>query len=281
MKLHWLRIAVVLLALMFSASVPAAETTTANSGKLASGEFTFGEERGYLFLPDGFEPGGTEKFLLFFHGHGAKPGTPGNLSAADFKDFLRLCSERGYVVAVPGYGNSWLSPDGEKLTLEMLDFLAEKLQMNLDRLYVMGCSMGGGATLIFSARHPDRVIAACDIFGVTDMVDFSKGKYAGSIHTAFGGTAEERLEIYRERSAVNQVEVLKDVPLLIIHGNADKIVDKSYSDRLVEKLRAAGGERFRYIVVPGVDHENRIIRGFENTVLDFFETAAAGQMNAQ
>ncbi len=247
-----------------------------NNKKLAcglpfNGTFFFGKNKGYLLVPENYDPSKKYPFILFFHGRGGSAAT-NNFSGDEFTAFRKLCSDKGFIVAVPGYGSDcWLNESGEKIALEMVAFLENKLSMPPEPFYVMGASMGGASALIFTIRHPERVKAVCDIFGVTDYVKFyNKGFYNKSISAAYGGTPSQNPEYYAERSAVNFIDVLKNKPLLVIHGDRDHCVPKWNSDELVAKLKAADGN-VEYIVVPGLGHDNAIINGLENKVIDFFE----------
>ena len=184
-----------------------------------TGTFRFGNgKKGYLFLPEGFQPGKPARFLLFLHGRGGAPGTPGNFGSPDFAQFRRLCSERNIVVAVPPLGSSWFNAQAEQDVDAMLEHLAATLKLDLSRFYVAGCSMGGLSALLYAGRHPARVIALCDIFGPADIKTFAEGEYKENIRAAYGGYYDQRKDFYESRSPMNYLDVLKDIPLLVIHG---------------------------------------------------------------
>jgi dipeptidyl aminopeptidase/acylaminoacyl peptidase len=241
------------------------------AGLPSEGVFSFGRHEGYLQLPAGYTADKKYPFILFFHGRGGSAQS-NNFNCNEFKTFREICHKKGFIVAVPAYGpNSWLNENGEKIVLEMLDFLQDRLSINPERLYVMGCSMGGASALIFTIHHPEKVKAVCDVFGVTDYVRFyNNGFYNKSIKKAYGGTPAEKPDYYAERSAVNHIDVLKNKPVLVIHGDRDIRVPKWNSDDLVKKLKTANAD-VEYIVVPGLGHRNAIIKGLENKVIDFFE----------
>lgn len=247
-----------------------------NSKKLScglpyNGVFSFGKSKGYLQLPKNYNPNKKYPFILFFHGRGGSASI-NNFVSKDFANFRELSASQGFIVAVPGYGaNCWLNARGEKITLEMIKFLETKLSIDKKHFYVMGCSMGGGAALVFTARHSKMVNAVCDIFGVTNFVKFyNKGFYNTSISRAFGGTPSQKLEIYRNCSAINYIDILKQKPVLIIHGAKDSCVPKWNSDEMSAALKKSGAN-VSYTVVPKMGHSNSIIKGIEQKVLDFFK----------
>ncbi|QDU80108.1 Prolyl oligopeptidase family protein [Polystyrenella longa] len=129
--------------------------------------------------------------------------------------------------------------------------------------------MGGGSALVFTGRHPVKVKAVCDVFGITDYAKFHyQGSYNDSLKAAFGGSPLQQPKYYSERSAINYINVLKNKPVLILHGDQDAVVPQSNSDDMVNKLTVAGG-KVKYFVVPGMAHDNAIIKNLEHKVLNY------------
>jgi predicted peptidase len=89
-------------------------------------------------------------------------------------------------------------------------------------VYVMGLSMGGFGTWDLVTRYPKRFAAAVPICGGGDP---------------------------------GRVESLGDLPLWVFHGADDEVVAPIYSRRMVEAIRAAGGDP-RYTEYPGVGHNS-------------------------
>jgi dipeptidyl aminopeptidase/acylaminoacyl peptidase len=237
--------------------------------------FHFDAFQGVIQLPQGFDPKDSatrRPLILFFHGRGGS-AIDSNFATEDFARFRQLAWQRGYIVAIPDFSvECWMNIRAENMVLRMLTFLGEHLSIDLKRIYVMGVSMGGGGSLTFSMHHRDTIARVCDIMGMTDYVAFAEeneGRYRDSIAEAYGGTVQQVPEVYRDRSAISHVDQLKNLPLLIIHGRTDAVVSIRHSENLYTRLQAAGG-KVEYIPVPGVAHENKIIIGLEEKVLDFF-----------
>lgn len=82
--------------------------------------------------------------------------------------------------------------------------------VDTDRIYVIGVSMGGYATWELAARYPDTFAAAVPICG---------------------------------SGPIDQVSVLKDVPIYAFHGKLDPLVPYSGSEYMVNAILSAGGEK--------------------------------------
>ncbi len=242
---------------------------------------TDGAEHAYwLELPQ-MEPGRKYPLILHFHGHGG--GTPpniANIQTEPFARFRELALEHGYILAAPAYGrSSWMNASGRRIARDFLRFLVKHLPVDTTRVYSTGVSMGGGGALTFAMFYPRRVAAVVDFMGVSDFARFyNAGFYHDSLQRAFGGTPEEVPDVYREQSAALNAEKLADVPVLIIHGDADRTVPVWNSRILHSVLKAAGGT-VKYIEVPGGTHRNEIVQGLEEEILGFLGRYA--KQNAQ
>lgn len=244
----------------------------APAGALTNGVFRFGDHEGYLLLPPGYRADRKHALIIHFHGRGGNH-VQNNLMSDSFSMFREKALARGYILLTPGYGSScWMNAAAEEISLKCIGHVKKILSIDESRVYIIGCSMGGGAALTFAGRHPDMIAAVCDLFGISDFERFYReGRYCGSIAEAFGGTPDKIAEVYRDRSGVSYVDRLKNIPLLVIHGDKDNTVPLWNSQDLVGKLQAVGGN-VRLIIVPGKAHDNSIIRGLEDTVLDHFDS---------
>lgn len=225
----------------------------------------------FLYLPDDFTPGKEYRLMLHFHGRtDSSEATGGNLAGPEFALFRQLCAERNWVIAVPVLNSSWFNAEKENDVERMLPALEKELQIPVARHYVLGCSMGGLAALVYAGRHPERVIRLCDIFGVADIIAQSETWYKANIARAYGGTYEEIPAFYESRRGLHYVDTLSSIPTLIIHGQDDAQVDIAQSRALYAAMKQAGASDVTFHEVPGCGHSNAIISGLENMVLDFF-----------
>ena len=104
---------------------------------------------------------------------------------------------------------------------QIVESVIAKYNADRTRLYVAGMSLGGYGTLHYCGTFPDKVAAAVALCG--------------------GGN---------EKDAKN----LAKVPLWIQHGDRDRAVPKSESDKIVAAIKRVNGKNVTYTVVKGADH---------------------------
>lgn len=189
-----------------------------------------------------------EKYPLVIFLHGAGERGDNNVSQITGQDsFLNLIfGEEGskypaYLIA-PQCPNGkrwceahWGIPDthatpeepsyGMRLLHELLQDLKEKDQIDPDRIYVTGLSMGGQGTYDFMIRYPNEVAAAIAICG---------------------GADNEKLASMPE---------LKKIAIQIFHGGADDVVKTQRSRNAFEALKKNGCD-VQYTEYPGVGHNS-------------------------
>lgn len=93
--------------------------------------------------------------ILMVHGFGG--------SYKNFEDFGNILVDKYRIIKVdlPGFGMSDFptfsekEPDYNEMYLDFFDFFIQKLE--LDELYLMGCSMGGLASWRLSVHFPERI----------------------------------------------------------------------------------------------------------------------------
>ena len=103
---------------------------------------------------------------------------------------------------------------------ELLDFYLAMPQIDKDRIYVMGLSMGGMGTFDMAVRYPEIFAAAIPICGTVNPARLKAGK---------------------------------SVKFRIFHGDADNVVTPEGSRAAYRALKAIGAD-VEYIEFPGCNH---------------------------
>lgn len=177
-----------------------------------------------LYLPEGYDPDGPAvPLMLFLHGRGesngplslvAKWGPPRRLAAGE---------PMNYVVVSPQCPREsfWSESDQQQRLLELLDHVERTHNVDSDRIYLTGLSMGGYGSWRLAADHPDRFAAVVPVCGKGDPKDASK---------------------------------LVDLPIWAWHGTEDRAVPFDGSAKIVEAIRAAGGTKVRFTSLEHVGH---------------------------
>ena len=120
---------------------------------------------------------------------------------------------------------------------------------------VLGASAGGFTALGVAGAAPRRVAGVVASYPVTDLADLAERSHRFERHSTIGlvGALPAHLDRYRERSPVEHPERLRDVPVLLLHGDSDPVVPVQQSERLAAALAAAGGD-VELHVYPGEGH---------------------------
>ncbi|MBN9520211.1 alpha/beta fold hydrolase [bacterium] len=192
------------------------------------------EQRYVVVRPKGFDPKRANTAVVALHGHGADRWQFVKQERGECKGTRDVAAARGFLLVSPDYRakTSWMGPAAEADVLQILDELREKYGVR--RVVVAGGSMGGTAALAFAALHPDRVAGCVSLNGTANLVEYEN--FAAAIAASYGGTRNERPEVYRSRSAELHADRLT-MPLAMTTGGKDTVVPPDSCLRLAERLK--------------------------------------------
>ncbi|MCM2373319.1 S9 family peptidase [Aporhodopirellula aestuarii] len=120
-------------------------------------------------------------------------------------------------------------------------------QLDPERVGVWGWSGGGSTTLNSMFRHSDLFAAGIAIAPVPDQFD-----YDTIYQERYMGLVEDDRQRFVDGSPITHAEGLAD-PLLIVHGTGDDNVHYGSTERLINRLVAAG-KQFRLMAYPNRSH---------------------------
>jgi dipeptidyl aminopeptidase/acylaminoacyl peptidase len=183
------------------------------------------------------------------------PGIYGNA----FGRLAQWMSERNAVYLCPEYrGNSWMSPAAEEDVREIFRIASDRFQPS--RSLLVGGSMGGTSALIFAALNPgivDGILAFCP---ATDMVTMYS-KFPGHFVESYGGTPDEKPDVYHERSVRFHATNFALQRLAILHGTDDATMPVQDVRDLVAVLHASHAP-VRYSEIKGGNHDAPLFDDF-------------------
>lgn len=209
-------------------------------------------------------------------------GGPWVRDTGGFDPWTQLLASHGYMVIQPnyrgsiGYGlNHWKAGD-KKWGLEMQDdlddgikFLVDRGLADKDRVGIFGWSYGGYAAFAASVRKNGPYACSLAGAGVSDLSRIGASLFnAGRYQRVFQGDTVKGV------SPIDHAKNL-DMPLLIVHGDIDRIVPVEQSRIMVDELKKLGKE-FTYIELEGADHRSNQLyyrhkAEFYPAMIDFFE----------
>ncbi len=192
------------------------------------------EQRYVVMLPEAFDRSKKHTALIALHGHGSDRWQFVKQTRGECQAARDAAAKHGLVFVSPDYraATSWMGPAAEADVLQIIDELRTKY--GVERVIVSGGSMGGTSALAFAALHPDRVAGVVSLNGTANLVEYAN--FSDAIAKSYGGTKQDRPEVYQSRSAELHADRLT-MPTAITTGGRDQSVPPESCLRLVDKLR--------------------------------------------
>jgi predicted peptidase len=165
--------------------------------------------------------------IFFLHGAGERGSDIELLKSHGMPRLVEQYPDFPFVVVSPQCPDrSWWQM--HVVTAELLlNQIVATLAVDADRVYLTGLSMGGFGAWYMGARHPERFAAVAPICGY------------GLASCGFP----------------QRVCNLRDVPVWTFHGAQDNIVPLEDTQKLVDNLRACGGN-VRFTIYPDATHDS-------------------------
>ncbi len=193
-----------------------------------------------LMKPENFDPAIKYPLVLFLHGadergtdnkkqtiHGV-PQLASKENREKYPCFLIApqCPENSKWADVDWAADTHTLPaamsEPARLTIELVESIANEYSIDKNRLYITGISMGGYGTWDLVARFPDLFAAAVPICGGADEATAAK---------------------------------IKHIHIWVFHGAKDVTVQPERSRNMVAALEKAGGNP-KYTEYPNVGHDS-------------------------
>ena len=213
-------------------------------------QFTFddattGKSMAYnLLIPEAYD--GTESYpLVLFMADASTVGKEVTAPLTQGYGALEFASDRDQrkhpsFVLVPQYTDwavqdDWSTTDEVEMTIRLLEAVCKEYNVDTNRLYTTGQSMGGMMSFYFNITHPDLFAASLFVSSQWDtskMQDFGKKKFfyivAGGDQKASGGMRD-------------LAKVLKENDARVDSASWSAKLPASEQERLAQELIARGG----------------------------------------
>jgi pimeloyl-ACP methyl ester carboxylesterase len=176
-------------------------------------------------------------------------GHPNGSHAWMFRQWL----EKGIGMAGVDVGESSGNLRGRKIYTALWQTLRTSYHMS-DQPCLLPQSRGGLMLYNWAAENPTRVTCIAGIYTVCDLRSYPGLDRASG---AYGLNAAELAHRLAEHNPIDRLAPLVEarVPIVHVHGDADKVVPlEENSGELIRRYRALGGEA-RLITVPGKGHQ--------------------------
>ncbi len=172
-----------------------------------------------LATPNHFDPTQKYPLIIYVHGAGGRGHDLKNVGYPYMMETYIHEKNLDVMVAAPLCEfDNWYMCFSE--LIEFVRFASEMDNVDPDRVYLMGSSMGGYATWSLLLCVPEIIAAAVPICG--------------------GGMPWDAVR-------------MKDIPLRVFHGVDDGAVDFTESVKMVNAVRANGGH-VEFFLLPGWNH---------------------------
>ena len=176
-----------------------------------------------LFLPEGY--GQQQKrwpLILFLHGAGERGDDLEKVKTHGPPKIVQTRKDFPFIVVSPQCPEGdWWTKKTEVL-INLLDEIVARYDVDTERVYLTGLSMGGYGSWALACDYPDRFAAVVPICG--------------------GGNRTMSL-------------MLKDVPIWAFHGAKDSVVPVEESKEIVDAINARGGNA-KLTIYPEANHDS-------------------------
>jgi len=174
----------------------------------------------WVSVPDTYEEQkGVIPVVLFLHGASLRGTDLNRVRRYGPLDAISMGRDINAIIIAPqNPGGAWNSYK----VLDILNWVCKQYDVDTNRIYLIGMSLGGFGTIEFLANHAEKIAASMELCGGTIRKDLCK---------------------------------LNTVPLWIIHGTADRAVPVSRATEIYESMKKCGPtDLLRLDKWPGVNH---------------------------
>ncbi|QYJ82009.1 alpha/beta hydrolase family protein [Shewanella aegiceratis] len=201
-------------------------------------------------------------------------GGPMARNYSGFDWFSQFFASRGYTVFEPNFrGSSGYGFDFEMASIrqwggamqdDLADgahWLAKQYPIDSQRICILGASYGGYAALMAAVKQQDTFKCAASLAGVSDLEYLVRKARRFTNYKVVKKQIGSDSDLLEQNSPINFAKQI-NIPVLLIHGDKDRVVDVYHSREMFDELQDEGKE-VEYIELENGNHyleieENRL-----------------------
>ena len=195
-------------------------------------QLTHTADLGYLlFLPEGYAATGPNKWplVLFLHGAGERGTNLDLVTVHGPPKLVKTAKDFPFVVVSPQCPAEGIWHDDEVLAL--LESVNAKYNIDTNRVYLTGLSMGGSDSWSLGTKYPERFAAIAPICGGGDDLPLLL-------------------------ASPEQKRALGTLGIWAFHGGKDTVVPVGESQRMTNALIKAGCNDVKLTIYPEAGHDS-------------------------
>lgn len=182
---------------------------------------TYSSDKGFdyhLYTP---ENGDNMPVVIVFHGYGDTDNLLTYRTAVEWADPENQAVRPCYVIAPSIPDDMYFDPDGRKTVIDeimnVIHSLGKDGKIDLSRIYVMGNSFGGVASIETAERYPDGIAGVLALCPALNYADEAK----------------------------RDLPKIKDIPIWFLHAENDGTISSEESKKAFKSLQDAGAHNVR------------------------------------
>lgn len=200
----------------------------------------------YIYVPLNYDPMAGAPLIVYLHGYAP------DLNKINWQliphGLLQLCEKYGYLLVAPfARSNTDFQGIGEQDVMHVLGLMMKEFGFNIqrDRVFLIGYSMGGMGAYTIGGHYPDRWAGVVALAGRADFY-------------LWRNVRPENVQPFKRwlvglEFADNVTENFRHVPVLALQGEHDSLVKVAQSRNFTTKLTKLGYDS-SFLMVMGEDH---------------------------
>ena len=186
-----------------------------------------------LFLPKDYKSSESKSWplILFLHGSGERGANLWLTTTHGPTKFIEKNPDFPFILITPQCpeGRKW----SDDIVLGILDQVIDKYNVDTNRVYLTGLSMGGYGTWSLATTYPERFAAVAPICG-----------------------GEGNIGLVLSMMDKTKAPALKKLPVWAFHGGKDNVVAIEESERMVKLFKKIGNTNINLTVYPEATHNS-------------------------